>query len=90
MHEMMNYGNWQNFADITDKQKMLMGIGMGVWIVAWFAAGIAIDVFISRLMTEIAVQKGYADCRKKIFWINFFLPVCGWIYVMALPEKKPA
>ena len=55
-------------------------------IIAIIGLAIVINVMISRKMCQIAVDKGYDARALHIFAWCFWLPIFGYLYVIALPN----
>lgn len=47
---------------------------------------LAINYFIARQFQDVAEAKEWYD--KKYFWICFLLGICGWLLVIALPDRR--
>ncbi len=50
--------------------------------------GLILNFFIAREFYRAAVMKGWA--RRKYFFFAFFLPVIGYLLVIALPDRGSA
>ena len=47
---------------------------------------IVLNVFIANRFYDAAKAKGYTD--KCYFWLSFWLPIVGYLLVIALPDRK--
>lgn len=79
MNEMMSFNNWEQFMEmpkITSGDIAFMAAGMLIWL----AIVVAIDIFASRLMTNVAVNKGYSENKKNIFAVIAFGMIACLLY----------
>ena len=43
-------------------------------------------IYIAMQFKEIAKMKGFLE--SKYFWISFLFPICGYLLVIALPDRN--
>ena len=54
-------------------------------VIAAVIIGLVVSFFMAREFYKAAVARGWP--QKKYFWICFLLPICGYLLVIALPDR---
>lgn len=47
---------------------------------------VIVDAYLALKMVDAAVDKGYTSQKAEHFFLCFFFPVLGYLYIIALPD----